>query len=165
MKSVTETIFLDSGIAPELFGKYAIQIGDKDWWDMVGIEPPSLADNRSGMVCIKAGRLIALVAGILKAWNVSDDDALVLLGGTSRTSFGTNIDRACMVLFASAYSILAYSCEINSSNTWFHRPCVFWDGATPLAVMLNDAGGLLDVFGYLETAVSPVTYFTAEHDD
>ena len=70
-----------------------------------------------------------------------------------------------MVLFASAYSVLAYSCEIDSSNTWFHRACVLSDGATPLAVMLKDAGGLPDVFGYLETAVSPVTYLTAEHDD
>ena len=67
MKSVTETIFFNSGIPPDLFGQYAIQIGDRDWWDMFGVEPPSLADNRSGMLCIKTGRLVVLVAGILKA--------------------------------------------------------------------------------------------------
>ncbi len=164
MTTVTETIFFDSGIPPDLFGQYAIQIGDKVWWDMVGIEPPSIADNRSGMICIKAGRLVVLVAGILKAWNVSDEDALVLLGGPSRTGFETIVDRARMVLFASTYSVLAYSSELDSPNTWFHRPCVLWDGATPLAVMLKDTGGLPDVFGFLETAVSPVTYFAAEHE-
>ena len=165
MKSVTEKIFFDSGIAPELFGQYAIQIGDRDWWDMVGIEPPSLASNRSGMICIKAGCLVALVAGILRAWDVSDEDALVLLSGTSSTSFETIVDRARMVLFASTYSVLGYSSEIDSPNTWFHRASPRWGSTTPLAVMLKDASGLPSVFGFLEAAVSPVTYLTVEHDD
>lgn len=162
MKSVAETIFFDSGIPPDLFGQYAIQIGDKDWWDMVGIEPPRLADNRSGMVCIKAGRLIVLVASILKAWNVSDEDALVLLSGPSKTGFETIVDRARMVLFSSAYSILAYSSETDSSNTWFHRPCPHWNGATPLAVIVRCRNGLVEVLKFLEAAAPPVTYLTAE---
>lgn len=162
MKSVTETIFFDSGIAPDLFGQYAIQIGDRDWWDMVGIEPPSIAENRSGMICMKAGRLIAVVAGILRAWDVPDEEAMVLLCGSNRTSFDTIVDRARMVLFASIYSVLGYSSEIDSSNTWFHRASPRWGGATPLAVMLKDANGLPDVFRFLEVAVSPVTYFTED---
>lgn len=165
MKSVTETIFFDSGIAPELFGQYAIQIGDRDWWDMVGIEPPSLAENRSGMICIKAGRLVALVAGILRAWKISDADAFVLLFEPGRTKFETVIERARMVLFASTYSALAYSSETNSSQTWFHRASQRWGGMTPLAVMLKDPSGLPDVFGHLEAAVSPVTYLATEHYD
>ena len=99
MKLVTETIFFDSGISPDLFSIYAIQIGDWDWLDKVGIESPSLAENRSGMTCIKAGSLAALVAGILRTWGVSDANALVLLSGTNRTSFETIVDRCRMIFF------------------------------------------------------------------
>ena len=90
---------------------------------------------------------------------------MVLLCGSNRTSFDTIVDRARMVLFASIYSVLGYSSEIDSPNTWFHRASPRWDGATPLAVMLKDANGLPDVFGYLEAAVSPVTYLAVEHND
>ena len=165
MRSVTETIFFDSGIATDLFGTYAIQIGDRDWWKMVGIEPPSLAENRSGMICIKAGRLVALVTSILRAWDVSDEDALVLLCSASTINFTTIVDRARMILFSCTYSVLAYSSEVNSPNTWFHKASPHWEGRTPLAVMLKDENGLPKVFGFLETAVSPVTYCTVEHVD
>ena len=165
MKSVTETIFFDSDIAPDLFGQYAIQIGDRDWWDLVGIEPPSLAENRSGMMCIRAGRLVALVAGILRAWSVSDEDALRILLGTGEVRFETIVDRARMILLGSSYSALSFSSELKSPNTWFRRPSPRWDGLTPLDVMIEDAIGVQDVFQYLEATVSPVTYFMAEHDN
>lgn len=100
-----------------------------------------------------------------RAWNVPDADALAPLGGAGSNRFGTIVDRARRAVFASTYSILAYSSETNSTNTWFDRPCGLWDGATPLAVMLKEVDGLPDVFGFLEAAVSPVTYINEESID
>lgn len=162
MISLAKTILYDSGIPSDLFAACALKIGDKEWWDAVGIEPPSLAEERSGMMCIKATRLLLLVCNMLSAWSISNEDAYHLLGLDNKATFLTVVTRARKILFIGTYIALAIPRDLAASQFWLNRPNKNWNGATALEVMQDDSGGLDRVIKHLEGLVSPVTYLTED---
>lgn len=162
MNSLAKTILYDSGIPSDLFAAYALKIGDKEWWEAVGIEPSSLAEERSGMMCIKATRLMLLVCNMLSAWSISDEDAFHLLGLDTRATFLNVVTRARKILFIGTYVALAIPGEMAISQLWLNLPNKNWKGATALEVMQDDPGGLDRVLKHLEGVVSPVTYLTED---
>ena len=165
MASVAETLFYHRGIDPILFGQYLIHIGDEQWWSAVGIVPTSIAEIDHGAVQLRATRLIVLATGMLRAWGVTDADALKLLRAEPPfevSEFATIVDAAKRVFFIGTYEAIVFQRAPLSPNAWLRRQNQHFSNQTPLQHMLLYGNGIDEVLGYLEDAGMPVTYEAAD---